>query len=112
MLRAGVTLQPLRKQRVEAEDVRKSMKERVAAAGWRGSSGSGFGRGAIRYRRRSESGDGVRTGYWFERHGREMRRRCARAAGYRRIGSGDAVERVRRAVSGSGDGCGAIRYRR
>ena len=55
-------LQQLRTQRAEAEDVRKSMGERVAAAGWRGSSGSGFGRGAIRCRRRSESRDGMQTG--------------------------------------------------
>ena len=49
-MRAVITLQPLGKKRVEAKDVRESMKERVAAARWRGSSGSGFGRGAIRYR--------------------------------------------------------------
>ena len=56
-------LQQLRTQRVEAEDVRKSIGERVAAAGWRGSSGSGcgVGRGATRCRRRSESSDGMQS---------------------------------------------------
>ena len=110
VLRAAITLQPLGKQRVEAEDVCKSMKEHVTAARWRGSSGSG--RGAIRYRRRSESRDGIRTGHPLERHGREVRRRCAREAGGRRIGSGDTVEHVRRVVCGGGSGCGVIRYRR
>ena len=94
--------------------MRESMKERVAAARWRGSSGSCFGRGVIRHRRRGERSSKSRTNCQLER-GRQTRWcRHVRGSSTLRVDGSDVAEHVGRGSCGSASGFGrdVIRHRR